>query len=83
MKGEIVTAPVRAGMYFMDYRFDLYEGMNGNPWSFFVSTLDHDHVKSYQVQFTPQRDWESITKTFWEYVVIFFREDYGPNIKGL
>ena len=67
----------------MNFRFDLCEGMNGDPWSFWVSDLDGDSVKSYRLKYAPEREWEAITQTFWRYVVIFLREDYGPNIKGL
>lgn len=81
MNGKITYPPVTASMYFWDYRFDLIDGPE--EWTFYVSDLDNDPVVSFPLGYRPMREYEAISKAFWDCVVIFLREYKNPNIKGL
>ena len=81
MKGGIVYPPVVATMYLGEHRFVLADG--SEEWEFWVEDLDGNVITSFPLGYRPLRDYELISKAFWDCVVRFLREDKNPNIRGL
>lgn len=80
MNGGIVYTPVVATMYLGNHRFVLCDG---EEWEFWVEDLDGNVITSFPLGYRPMRDYELISKAFWDCVVIFLREDKNPTIRGL